>query len=361
MLAVLTEEQEMLKATATQLAASVNLLVPADLETVDRAKAWTALSEAGFLSLRIREGGQPLASGVEVMLVCEALARALAPLPYVATVVASDVMARSGVEPRWLDELAAGYVRYGLLLSPDLSSLAVAGSGTPAVAVDVDQADYVLALSGTQGSRRVVRIPAGSGFDAAQSADLTRPMWRARSLDRLDAEDSGVRLSEDEMRGWLALALVAVNADTIGVMTSGLQKAVDYAKERVQYGVKIGSFQAIQHLCADALTDIEASASLNRYAAWSVDASPPQDALLAARVAKAYTASVARKVTETVMQVFGGIGQTWEHIAHFHTRRALVDRALFGDESVHLLEIADARMGVSPVAGGRGVLHPPGR
>jgi alkylation response protein AidB-like acyl-CoA dehydrogenase len=128
-------------------------------------------------------------------------------------------------------------------------------------------------------------------------------------------------------------------------MSSALTRAVDYAKERVQYGVKIGSFQAIQHLCADALVQIEASASLNRYAAWAVDALPCEEALLAARVAKAYSSSVAREVTETVMQVFGGIGQTWEHVAHLHTRRALTDRALFGDESQHLLHIADARLG----------------
>jgi alkylation response protein AidB-like acyl-CoA dehydrogenase len=152
-------------------------------------------------------------------------------------------------------------------------------------------------------------------------------------------------IDRENRDGWLALALVAVSADAIGVMSSALTRAVDYAKERVQYGVKIGSFQAIQHMCADAFVQIEASASLNRYAAWAVDALACDEALLAARVAKAYSSSVAREVTETVMQVFGGIGQTWEHVAHLHTRRALTDRALFGDESHHLLDIADARLG----------------
>jgi alkylation response protein AidB-like acyl-CoA dehydrogenase len=100
-------------------------------------------------------------------------------------------------------------------------------------------------------------------------------------------------------------------------------------------------------MCADALVQVEASASTTKYAAWAVDALPPAEALLAARVAKAYSSSVAREVTETVMQVFGGIGQTWEHIAHVHTRRALTDRAVLGDESIHLLRIADARLGTA--------------
>jgi alkylation response protein AidB-like acyl-CoA dehydrogenase len=132
-------------------------------------------------------------------------------------------------------------------------------------------------------------------------------------------------------------------------MREALQRAVDYAKERVQYGVPIGSFQAIQHLCADTLVQVEATASAVRYAAWALDELAPGEALLAARTAKAHMAGVARDVTETVMQVFGGIGQTWEHIAHVFTRRALVDRQLLGDGPTQLDAIADARL-----AGGKG-------
>jgi len=341
MLALLTQEQEMLQQTAAQLAATVTLLAPSDLATVDRSKAWGFLAEAGLLALRAREGGAPMASGVEVMLVCEALGAALAPVPYVAATVASDLMARGGAPQSWMDGLTSGEVRYGLLMTADLSSLAVAGADAPAVAVDVDATDYVLAL-GPGPAPGVVRVDMAAGFTTADSADLTRPM--AQVTGNLRIEESGGVLSEQDRAAADALGLVAVTADMIGVMSSALDRAVEYAKERVQYGVKIGSFQAIQHMCADALTQIEGSASVNRYAAWAVDALAPHEALLAAQVAKAYASSVARDVTETVMQVFGGIGQTWEHIAHVHARRALVDRALLGDESVHLLRIADARL-----------------
>jgi alkylation response protein AidB-like acyl-CoA dehydrogenase len=205
-------------------------------------------------------------------------------------------------------------------------------------------------LTGAPGSEVLARVRLDAGFEATEGADLTRSLSRVAGPDQVSVEPVGGPVSQPELDAWLALALVAVSADVIGVMSSGLQKAVEYAKQRVQYGVKIGTFQAIQHMCADALVHIEASASVTRYAAWAVDATEPAEALLAARVAKAYTSSVAREVTETVMQVFGGIGQTWEHIAHVHTRRALTGRAVLGDESHHLQLIADSRLGPAPVS-----------
>jgi alkylation response protein AidB-like acyl-CoA dehydrogenase len=343
MLALLTEEQEMLKQAAAQLAASVALRSPSDLATVDRAKAWSSLSEAGLLALRVRdEQGGPTASSVEVMLVCEALGAALAPLPYLGSMVAAELLSRVDAPVNWIDELTSGESRYGLLLTPDLTGLAQIEHSEGAVAFDVDDATFALAVSGDD---EVVRVDLRSGFTALEGADLTRRLARASGPAGLAVEAAGRWPDGDAQRGWLAFALVGASADMVGVMSSALQKAVDYAKERVQYGVKIGSFQAIQHLCADALVQVEASASVTRYAAWAVDAAEPEEALLAARVAKAYSSSAAREVTETVMQVFGGIGQTWEHIAHLHTRRALAGRALFGDESYHLVHIADARLG----------------
>jgi alkylation response protein AidB-like acyl-CoA dehydrogenase len=346
MLALLTDEQEMLKQTAAQLASSVGVSSPTDLVSVDRAKAWASLSDSGFLALRVRdEGDRPMASGVEVMLVCEAFGAALAPVPYLGGILAAELMSRAGVPDDWVEGLTSGETRYGLLMTPDLARLARIGELDGAIAFDADEATYALAWSGPTDSPVLARVELAEGFAPAQAADLTRSLLRVSdsSAVAFDPADAGV--DRENRDAWSALALVAVSADAIGVMSSALTRAVDYAKERMQYGVKIGSFQAIQHMCADAFVQSEASASLNRYAAWAVDALPPDEALLAARVAKAYSSSVAREVTETVMQVFGGIGQTWEHVAHIHTRRALTDRALFGDESLHLLHIADARLG----------------
>jgi alkylation response protein AidB-like acyl-CoA dehydrogenase len=352
-LALLTEEQEMLKQTATQLAAIGGLNTPSELATVDRAKAWAALSEADFLALRTRDGeGVPAASGVEVMLVCEAFGAALAPVPYMTGIVAAELMSVAGAPPAWIRELTSGETRYGLLMTRDLSGLARVDDDVGAIAFDTDEAEWALALSDRDGSAALVRVPLGSGFEPAEAADLTRSLARVVGPPGLTVEPVEGLVSRRNLDAWLALALVAVSADVVGVMSSALQRAVEYAKQRVQYGVKIGSFQAIQHLCADALVQVEASASVTRYAAWAVDAVSPEEALLAARVAKAYSSSVAREVTETVMQVYGGIGQTWEHPAHVHTRRALTGRLLFGDESEQFQRIADARLGPAPAGAG---------
>jgi alkylation response protein AidB-like acyl-CoA dehydrogenase len=340
----LTEEQEMLKDLARQVAASVAVTNPGDLGAVERAKGWAALADAGLLGLRVRgTDGAPQASGVEVALVAEALGAALAPLPYVGTMVALEALAAAGAPAAWTEPVAAGTARYGLLLTADLSALAHVDDRS-AVGFDVDEAAWALALTGSRDAPTLARVELGPAFVATGSADLTRTMVRAGPAPA-PAEDSGVTLAGAALESWLALALATAAADLVGVMSSALAKAVEYSKERVQYGVKIGSFQAIQHLCADALVQIEAAASTTRYAAWAVDALEPGPALLAARTAKAAASEVARGVTETVMQVFGGIGQTWEHVAHLHTRRALVDRELLGNEGEQLLRIADARLG----------------
>ena len=345
MLALLTEEQQMLKDLAAQVAASVTVANPADLDSVERAKGWAALADAGLLGLRVPGAdGRPAASGVEVALVAESLGAALAPLPYVGTVVALEALARAGAPKTWTDDVSAGTARYGLLLTADLSGLAHVDDAA-AVAFDVDDATWALARSGDRAAPTLARVRLDAGFGAAASADLTRRMVRRAGTGAVETEDSGVALAGPSHESWLALALAVTAADLVGVMSSALARAVEYSKERVQYGVKIGSFQAIQHMCADALVQIEAAASTTRYAAWGVDALDPAEALLAARTAKAAASEVGRDVTETVMQVFGGIGQTWEHVAHLHTRRALVDRELLGNEAHQLLSIADARLG----------------
>ena len=142
------------------------------------------------------------------------------------------------------------------------------------------------------------------------------------------------------MQRWHAFALSVLCADMVGVMAGGLEMAVAYASERVQFGRRIGSFQSIQHLCAEQLVSVEAARSATYHAAWAVDGLPAPDALLAARVAKAYVSREAPLVAEAVLQVHGGIGHTWESLAHVFLRRALLDRAMLGDQSVHLSAIA---------------------
>jgi alkylation response protein AidB-like acyl-CoA dehydrogenase len=149
-----------------------------------------------------------------------------------------------------------------------------------------------------------------------------------------------------DVQRWSALALTLASADAVGAVRQALDNAISYSKERYAYGAPIGSFQALQHLIVDAYIELQSSSSLTRYAAWAIDVLEPEKALLAGRGAKANTSRVALGIAEAAMQVFGGIGVTYEHIAHFFSRRVMVDRSLFGDEKVHYAAIADTRLGV---------------
>jgi alkylation response protein AidB-like acyl-CoA dehydrogenase len=136
-----------------------------------------------------------------------------------------------------------------------------------------------------------------------------------------------------------------VCADLVGTCSGALEAAVTHAGSRHQFGHPIGSFQAVQHLCADQLVSVEAARSIMWHAAWAVDALVPAEALALARIAKAYCSEMARTVCEAAIQVWGGLGMTWECSAHRSLRRALLDRQLFGDERVHLAAIAADRLG----------------
>jgi alkylation response protein AidB-like acyl-CoA dehydrogenase len=129
-------------------------------------------------------------------------------------------------------------------------------------------------------------------------------------------------------------------------MRGVLDVTVAYAAERRQYGVPIGSFQAVQHLLADACCLMEGSVSVALHASWAVDNLPPDDACMAGRVAKAYCARAARTVCETAIQVHGGIGNTWECIVHVYLRRALLSAQWFGDDGEQLRQLERARLGI---------------
>ena len=128
---------------------------------------------------------------------------------------------------------------------------------------------------------------------------------------------------------WQALALVATAADLVGDARGAHAVACDYAKIREQYGKQIGSYQAVAHLLAESLALIEGSVSVLRHAAWAVDELTADEAIRAARVAKIYCARATRTVCETAVQVHGGIGNTWDCLAHVYLRRALTSTELW--------------------------------
>ena len=155
---------------------------------------------------------------------------------------------------------------------------------------------------------------------------------------------------------------VALAAELVGIAQRAMEMAVEYAKERQQFGRPIGAYQAVSHRCAEMLYDIEEARSLTYYAAWAADAEP-ESLPLAAAMAKARASDAAWRSPQGAIQVHGGIGFTWEHDLHFLLKRARVGaRAARRPPAMHRERVAAAGRasrrratvaGVSP-AGPRG-------
>jgi alkylation response protein AidB-like acyl-CoA dehydrogenase len=120
----------------------------------------------------------------------------------------------------------------------------------------------------------------------------------------------------------------------LGGAQQALEMAVEYAKDRVQFGRPIGSFQAVKHRCADMLVDVEGMRSTVYWAAWCIGANDPETSV-AASTAKVWCSDASKRVMASALQVHGGIGFTWEHDLHFFLKRSQFDQLSFGDASWH--------------------------
>ncbi|MGZ5378129.1 MAG: acyl-CoA dehydrogenase family protein [Mycobacterium sp.] len=163
---------------------------------------------------------------------------------------------------------------------------------------------------------RGAQAPAGP--EEPETVDLTRSLAGV-----VESPAALGQLSEEDATRWHALALTVTCADLVGAARGAHALACEYAKVREQYGATIGSYQAVGHLLAESLALIEGSISVLRHAAWAVDELPAAEAIEAVRVAKIYCARAALIVCETSIQVHGGIGNTWECLAHVYLRRVL--------------------------------------
>jgi alkylation response protein AidB-like acyl-CoA dehydrogenase len=330
--ALLTDEQNDLRDAAASLARDVGTSTVSELAKGDPDRAWALLSQSGFLALRVPDSpGSPQASGVEVAVVTEQLAVHLVRAPFLGCGVFAAELARLAGADEILGAIASGDRKITVCLSRDLTELAASTSG-PAVAFDAAGCDAALALRG----RDLVLLDLEK--PDSPCIDLTR---RVAEIGTLASGTVVGELGQDMLGRWTALALTTLAADLVGTMQGALSLATRYATEREQFGAPIGSFQAIAHLCAEQAVRVASARSAMHYAAWCVDESPAE-ALDAARIAKAYAAESARTVTEAAIQVHGGIGMTWECLAHLYLRRALMADAVLGDDSYQLAQLADA-------------------
>lgn len=355
----LSPEQQALRNSAAQL---VDALAPrsvADLDESERtAKLDAAVESVGWRELRTDDGdGQPLATAVDTAQVAEELARGLADTSFLGPTLATELRRLAGAP-------AAGSPET-VLLVPGLSGLArlpgdrrsVSGGALPAgtaagqVAVDARGCSSALVLTESPAAVErggkdsadarpaVYRLASVALPEPAVHVDLTRALAVAGGAAPILVDGQQWPLTAEHLTRWSAFALAMTCADLVGTMYGALNVSCEYAKIRRQYGSPIGAFQAIQHLLADAFAAAEGSRSVALHAAWAADALPAQEAQTAAAVAKAYCSRAARVVCETAIQVHGGIGHTWECIAHVYLRRALLSSQVLGGESASVARV----------------------
>ncbi len=150
--------------------------------------------------------------------------------------------------------------------------------------------------------------------------------------------------------GWAALsttldqAAVGLSNEMVGGAQFVLEESVQYAKDRVQFGRPIGSFQAIKHKCADMLLEVESAKSAAYYAGWAA-AEGNDEVPVVASLAKAYCSDAYFHAAAENIQIHGGIGFTWEHNAHLYFKRAKSSEILLGDATYHR-ELLAQRIGI---------------
>jgi alkylation response protein AidB-like acyl-CoA dehydrogenase len=319
----LTDEQELLVETArnlftrecpSELIRRVADEPKAAMDLFDRhLREWVELSDGPTvdLSLFLVEAGA-----------------AVAPGPFLATAGVFAPLLRAAGHPL-ADDAAAGRIT---------GTVAEDAHDGRARAIEVELVDKV-ALVGPGPTLAVVDA-ATVEAERVESMDLVR----STSFLTVPADVDYQPLDPIAMIDAFERAALAVASELVGVTRWLIDSTVAYAKERVQFGVPIGSFQAVQHKLVDMALAYEEAAAAVAYAAMCIDAHD-HDRARAVHVAKARAGSAARYCSKDGMQIHGGIGYTWEHDLHLRLRRAYADDALFGTGAWHLDQLAGILFG----------------
>lgn len=331
---------------------------------------WSQLAELGWLGLLLPEDQGGIGTDlVDMAIVLEEMGRVVLPGPYLSTAVLAMTALleerRTEVVAEALAEIAAGRRRVAVAwleadgrweadaIATQATRRADGGfelSGTKVFVPDALGADEILVAARAPGSAGedgldIFRVPAaadGLRIQPLRTMDQTRKQAEVR-LDGVVVPPEA-RLG-DEASGWARLqrmadvGRVALAAESCGGAARVLEMSVAYAKVREQFGRPIGSFQAIQHKCADMMVKVESGRSAAWYAAWAL-ANQAEDAALAAATAKAWCSDAYREVAGDGIQIHGGIGFTWEHDMHIYFKRAKSSEVAFGDAVANRERIA---------------------
>jgi alkylation response protein AidB-like acyl-CoA dehydrogenase len=289
----------------------------------------------------------------------EEAGRALLPGPFWSTVALAgsviDAVASDAQKTRYLTPICRGEAHSTLALLEagatwDLadSKLAAANgrlTGEKLFVLDADVADFMLVAAQT-GVFLVEGQAPGLCITPMPALDLTRNFYAVRFKDT-PAEKLGDGMN---LARALDIATAALVAEMVGGMQRVLDLTVDYAKMRKQFGKPIGTFQAVQHQCADMYLETESSRSAAYYAAWALEHDAP-DAATATSIAKMYASDACRQVGNRGIQIHGGNGFAWENDLHLYYRRAKASETMLGDATFHRERIARLVIDSVPTAG----------
>lgn len=347
----LTDEQTALRDTVRQFLAEKASVADhvrpmLDDPTGTTEGVWHGLANLGATGLLVSEehGGAGM-SMVEAGIVAEALGAALHPGPWLSCAVAAPrALHRVGANGQAADLLSgiadgSMTATVGPLAGPRASAVEHGEDavlrGTIGVS-DVAAADVVLVLAEDSSGTALFAVEtAGLQAIPELGVDPTRKHFEVTLADTPARRLASA--SADAVEALVDDVLVAYAADAVGAAQAVMRQAVEYAKVRRQFGQPIGSFQAVQHLCVDMYETVELARSGVLYALWAAD-NDPQERHLAAVRTKAFAARLA-EVGDIAIQVFGGLGYTWEHNAHLYLKRLLSWSDFLGGSDQYLTEV----------------------
>jgi alkylation response protein AidB-like acyl-CoA dehydrogenase len=324
----LTDDQREIKRTAREFLGSRYTLETIRKIALDGEPDphWAEIAELGWPE--IADYGM-----VELAVVAEELGYALAPSPlaahWAARLLHPELDSR-GTVAMWDADGGA---------DPERATLDATGGKLTGSKIAVPNADVADVLVVTASGGRHFAVPAADAqIEPARALDATRPLFTVRFDGVAGEEITGDHFG----RAWHAIA-VAAAAESVGVAERVTRMAVEYAKERQQFGRPIGSYQAVSHACAQMFLQTEGARSVTYWAAWALD-HDPEAAFMAASSAKAYASDAAVDVTRSALQVHGGIGFTWEHDLHLFLKRAEANAHAYGDARWHREQVAAAML-----------------
>jgi alkylation response protein AidB-like acyl-CoA dehydrogenase len=350
----LTDEQVALRDTVRRYLAekaSVTTHVRPMLEdpTGTTDEVWAGLAALGAAGVLVpQECGGSGMTMVEAGVVAEELGAALHPGPWLSSAVAATRALTRLVAEEDAASLLTGIADGSTIatVGPLTGSRPVAEGGVLrgeiAALPDAAAASVVLVIAEDGNGTGLFAVDAtsvGVAVTERTHVDPTRKLFDA-TFDDVPAKRLASPSAED-IGGLVDDVLTAYAADALGAAAAVMNLAVEYAKVRRQFDQPIGSFQAIQHLCVDMYETVELARSGVLHALWASDAAPPAERHLAAVRAKAFAGQLAT-VADTAIQVFGGIGYTWEHDAHLYLKRLLGWSAFGGGSDKYLQEVGRA-------------------